>query len=181
MSGGRAGSGTRRQDTTEGDAHRGWQAQRRCAGRRRGAHVARDAEPEFFDWLRRELGLSVREVRGSGLVYDANQPPDPSIWLTADEVIREKAVHAYHAGLTDHPLTQRPGLHTALHMIVENQLAPLHQTARRSSDHPTAAKIHSRRGIPRWGASESFASRYCHRCPLRSRQSSSGCVNREHG
>lgn len=109
-------------------------AARTAAGRRSVAGLVDDAErmslampspaaPGFFDWLRRELGLPIREARGDGLVYDAEQPPDPSTWLVADEVVRENAVRAYHAGLTDHPLTPRPGLHTALHIIVENQVA----------------------------------------------------------
>ena len=30
---------------------------------------------------------------------------------------------AYHAGLTDQPPVERPGLHAALHVTVENQIA----------------------------------------------------------
>jgi hypothetical protein len=109
-------------------------ATRTAAGRRSVAALLDDAERTsltmpgaaaagFFDSLRRELGLPVREARGDDVVYDADQAPDPSIWLAADEVVRENAVHAYHAGLADHPPMPGPGLHAAVHMIVENQVA----------------------------------------------------------
>jgi len=109
-------------------------AARTAAGKRSVAALVDDAErmslrmpgqaaPGSFDWLRRELGLPVHEASDDGLGYDADLAPDPSAWLGAAEDVREQAVRAYHARLTDQPPVAKPGLHTALHVIVENQLA----------------------------------------------------------
>lgn len=110
------------------------EASRTAAGRKRVAALVDDAErtarampggaaADFGDLLRRELGLPLREVRGDGLAYDADQAPHPAAWLAADESLREKAIRTHHAGLTAHPPIPTPGLHASLHQIVENQIA----------------------------------------------------------
>ena len=58
---------------------------------------------------------------GTGGRYDASTAPDPERWLAADESRKLAAIEAHHRALgADLP---NPGLHAAMHAIVENQLA----------------------------------------------------------
>jgi hypothetical protein len=58
------------------------------------------------------------------LEYDAEQAPEPAFWAAVPTEERVLAVEAHHAGLgTSHPKVERPRVHAALHVVVEDQLA----------------------------------------------------------
>ena len=58
------------------------------------------------------------------LEYDAEQAPEPVRWGAAPKEERVLAVEAHHAGLgTSHPPVERPRVHAALHVVVEDQAA----------------------------------------------------------
>lgn len=57
------------------------------------------------------------------LVYDANQAPDPEVWLETGEHERVHAVTAHHATLTQEEHAPVNDAHHMFHLIVENQLA----------------------------------------------------------
>ena len=58
------------------------------------------------------------------LVYDAEQAPAPAGWAAASQEERVLAVEAHHAGLgAGHPPVERPRVHAALHVVVEDQVA----------------------------------------------------------
>jgi hypothetical protein len=53
--------------------------------------------------------------------YDANEQPDPDIWLELDETERLDSVSDYHrrTGVQ----LETPELHAMAHVVVENQVA----------------------------------------------------------
>jgi len=56
--------------------------------------------------------------------YDADRAPDAKGWRSAGQADRVDAVEAHHAAARDpHPPTDRPRVHAALHVVVEDQLA----------------------------------------------------------
>ena len=54
--------------------------------------------------------------------YDPLQPPDAEVWLATNEEERHAAIAAFHRSHQPE-LGPGAGLHMALHMIVENQIA----------------------------------------------------------
>lgn len=53
--------------------------------------------------------------------YDPNVAPDPVIWLSLDEALRLQLVQAYHS--KQGGFGQNLALHSAMHTVVENQVA----------------------------------------------------------
>ncbi len=53
--------------------------------------------------------------------YEANEQPDPEIWLELDETERIDAVMDYHRRTT--VMLKDPELHATAHVVVENQVA----------------------------------------------------------
>ncbi len=60
---------------------------------------------------------------GTGLVmqYDADEQPDPDVWLELDETERLDLVSDYHRRTGVQP--ENPELHAMAHVVVENQVA----------------------------------------------------------
>lgn len=58
------------------------------------------------------------------MTYDGNQEPDRKQWLETEEGDRLRAVQEHHDALgARHAPTPNPRLHSAVHVVVENQLA----------------------------------------------------------
>jgi len=58
------------------------------------------------------------------IAYDPERAPDPERWREAGQAERVDAVEAHHAGSKGpHPIVDRPRVHAALHVVVEDQLA----------------------------------------------------------
>ncbi len=56
--------------------------------------------------------------------YDADRAPEPGAWKAAAQEERLQAVEAHHLALArPHPPMQKPRVHAALHLVVEDQLA----------------------------------------------------------
>lgn len=73
----------------------------------------------------------------AGLEYDAALAPDAERWLETDEQERVAAVQDHHAASkAPHPPVERPRVHAAIHVVVENQLA--------QGDPPEAARALAR-------------------------------------
>jgi hypothetical protein len=139
-------------------------AARSKAGREHVARLIEEAErssarmpggddPELWDELRVALKIEPRARAGRGLVYDADEAPDPARWRAADEDVRIAAVRAYHDALASHPPAPNPKLHALFHAIVENQLA--------AGDPPEVAQTLERLlagGASRHGAIHALAS-----------------------
>ncbi len=53
--------------------------------------------------------------------YDPDMAPDPAIWLSLDEALRLQLVQAYHS--KQGGFGQNLVLHSAMHTVVENQVA----------------------------------------------------------
>jgi hypothetical protein len=56
--------------------------------------------------------------------YDAERAPEPSGWLASGQPERVGAVEAFHAASkAPHPVVERPRIHAALHVVIEDQIA----------------------------------------------------------
>ena len=54
--------------------------------------------------------------------YDPSETPDPKAWLALDEDERIRLIKAWHDA-AEAEQGERPDMHAAFHMIVENQIA----------------------------------------------------------
>jgi len=69
--------------------------------------------------------------------YDAEHAPEPARWLATEQAERVGAVERFHAASkAPHPPVERPRVHAALHVVVEDQLA--------RADPPEAARAAAR-------------------------------------
>jgi hypothetical protein len=64
--------------------------------------------------------------------YDPEVAPDPVEWLATAEADRLAAVRRHHQG-SKYDI-ERPELHAAIHLVVENQLAERHPAATAAMD-----------------------------------------------